>query len=217
MQAGGQYRDLELFQAVQAGSGQALAELYDKYSSLVYSYALRACGETECAEELTQDTFVRLWTTKGAFDPNKSQFKTWLLTITRRLNQDRWRRVTHTRTPRGEWKGLSSIAGPIPPSKKTVFDPALDTAVVSNMKEYSADFTMALAERTWFRQEVLASLQGLSEEERRVVELAYFHGLTLREVAEHLHRPLGTVKTRLNRALSVLREDMQAWKGGFQA
>lgn len=217
MQTGDQDRDAALFQAIQAGDGDALAELYDKYSSLVYAYAIKWCGDREWAEEVTQDTFVRLWTTKSSFDPKRSQFQTWLLTITRRLTHDKWRKLKNSRpgsreVPEAGWTTTSSelAAG-------SFAEPVLRAATAADGGSYGEDLTTALAERTWFRQEVFASLQGLTDEERKVVELAYFQGFTLREVAEQLGRPIGTVKTRLNHALAILRSDMKAWKGGFQS
>jgi len=191
-------RDEPLFRAMQNGNGQALAELYDRYSSVVYAFALRTCLNQECAEEVTQDTFVRLWTTTSVFDPKRSHFQTWLLTIARRLCQDqlrkkrRFERTVARHTEDGRETPLGSL-------------------------EHGSDVTAVTVEVSWFRQEVLSSLQGLTTEERKVIELAYFYGFTLREVAEQLQRPLGTVKTRLNHALTVLRQDLQGWKGGFRA
>ena len=193
-------RDEALFRALQSGDGQALAELYDRYSSVVYAFALRTCSNQECAEEVTQDTFVRLWTTTSVFDPMRSQFQTWLLTITRRLCQDQLRkkrRFERTAARHSEER----IGVDTPPG----------------LAGHGADVTAVTAEVSWFRLEVLSSLQGLTKEEQSVIELAYFHGFTLREVAEQLQRPLGTVKTRLNHALTVLRQDLQGWKGGFRA
>lgn len=184
--------DTALFKDIQAGSAEAFEVLYNRYRSLVYTFALRACNDAELATDVTQDVFVRLWTTSAEYQPELSQFRTWMLTITRHILFDKLRQRKKRSAVIVEMHG------------NVVEDPD----VTGNFNPESE------AMQQWFRQDVAMALQSLQSEDRSVIELAYFRQLTLREVAKELGRPLGTVKTRLRKALLVLRETMPEWRGG---
>ncbi|WDL98038.1 RNA polymerase sigma factor [Alicyclobacillus sp. ALC3] len=185
--------DATLFEKIQQGDAGAFEALYDRYSRVVYSFALRSCNDSDLASEVTQDVFVRLWTTEARYQAERSQFRTWLLTITRRILYDKLRR----RERQGVVVGIHG---------NVVEDPQLLPHVETQRVSFAQ----------WFREDVEAALQSLQIEERTVVELAYFRQMTLSEIAKELNRPLGTVKTRLHRALKVLREAMPEWKGGLE-
>lgn len=178
--------DQRLLEQIRAGNREAFVDLYDRFNRLVYTFALRTCQDADKAEEVTQDTFVRVWTTQSAFDGQRSSLSTWLLTIARRICIDKWRRQ-HRQT-----------------SPLNMFD---------IQKPMVAEDPAQLTEHRWFRQAVVQSFTVLSAEERQVIELAYFEGLTLSEVAQRMDRPIGTVKTRLHHGLSQLRGQLQLWKG----
>ena len=72
----------ELLRQIQAGDEQALLTLHARYVNLVYSVAFQVLQDSMTAEEVTQDTFMRLWEKAASYDPNKGNFVTWLLTIT---------------------------------------------------------------------------------------------------------------------------------------
>jgi RNA polymerase sigma-70 factor (ECF subfamily) len=134
--------------------------------------------------------FVRLWTTKSVYRPDLSRFSTWLLTISRRIYLDKVKHST----------GRSTL------SMNGAVEALIDGSF--NHSEHSAA-------RHWFREDVQIALETLRREERFVIELAYFHGLTLTEIASRLNRPIGTVKTRLHKGLKALRVRMSDWKGGL--
>ncbi|MCA9325730.1 sigma-70 family RNA polymerase sigma factor, partial [Candidatus Saccharibacteria bacterium] len=79
-----QATELALLQRVNAGDEEALMLFHNQYVNLVYSVAYRVLGDQQAAEEVTQDTFMRLWKKSESYDPEKGRFTTWLLTVTRR-------------------------------------------------------------------------------------------------------------------------------------
>ncbi len=88
--------ELTQLRRIQAGDEQALIDLHAQYARLVYSVAYRVLGDPMAAEEVTQDTFMRLWRRADTFDANKGSFVTWLLTIARRLAIDAFRKQQRT-------------------------------------------------------------------------------------------------------------------------
>ncbi|QSO48059.1 RNA polymerase sigma factor [Alicyclobacillus mengziensis] len=189
--------DAELFSKIQSGDADAFSTLYDRYHALVYTFAFRSCHDADLANEITQDVFVRLWTTASPYRPELSQFRTWLLTITRRIIYDKLRKQRRDNVILLEMYG--NVVG--------VEDLKAGPAVMNP--------EMAAVE-SWFREDVRTAMQSLHIEDRRVIELAYFQQLTLVEISQKLNRPLGTIKTRLHRTLKVLRETMPEWRGGTE-
>ncbi len=164
---------------------RALGELYDRHGGPVYSLALAIVGEQADAEEVVADSFGQAWRTAEQFDPARGSVTAWLATITRTRALDlvraRGRRARAlTRAALGNSEGLATpiAAGEAP-----------DRGV----------------ERQEARRQVARSLAELSEPQRRVIELAYFGGLTQAEIAAELKEPLGTVKTRMRAGLEKLR------------
>ncbi|KPV42114.1 RNA polymerase sigma factor [Alicyclobacillus ferrooxydans] len=186
--------DADLFSKIQEGNSEAFEQMYDRYSGLVYTFALHGCSNEELASEVTQDVFVRLWTTSAQYRPEQSQFRTWLLTITRRILYDKLRQQRRNGAVILEWYG------------QTADD--LGTGLERSVESVSFHH--------WFREDVSEAMQALNFEERTVIELAYFHQLTLSEIAQQMNRPLGTVKTRLHKALKFLREMMPEWREGAE-
>lgn len=186
--------DAALFERIQERDADAFETLYDRYGTLVYTFALRMCNDAELASESTQDVFVRLWTTHAEYQPELSQFRTWMLTITRRIVYDKLRRQ------RRHKRVVHEVHGNVVEDAQHASLPNPETITVAQ----------------WFREDVATALQSLQIEERVVIELAYFQQLTLTEIARRMNRPIGTVKTRLHKALKMLRETMPEWKGGFE-
>lgn len=185
--------DALLFHRIQNGEAAAFEILYDKYNTLVYTFAFRGCGNSELANEITQDVFIRLWTTQASFRPELSQFSTWLLTITRRVCRDKLKKL--------QFKLLNV---------------SIETMNESG-KYDSTEQPELLIQTTWFRKDVFAVLQTLQQEERLIIEMAYFHGFTLREIANRLDIPIGTIKTRLHKGLRTLRSRLPEWEGGLKS
>src|SRR5215470_6432552 len=115
-----EFSELELLQRIQEGSEDALLALHSRYANLVYSVAYRVLNDQMAAEEVTQDTFLRLWNKSYTFDPEKGRFITWLLTVTRRLAIDMLRQ-RQRREPRAGllfmdedpalWENILSVDG----------------------------------------------------------------------------------------------------------
>ncbi len=171
----------ELLMQLQAGDEEALLTLHEQYAHLVYSVAYRILDDPMAAEEVTQDTFMRLWHKAERFDPAKGSFVTWLLTVTRRLAIDTYRK--QQRTP------------------------------VQNLISIDSDSErwetwLVMDEDTDLRRTLIAVMQGLPDEQRQSIELAYFHGMSHSQIADYLNEPVGTIKTRIRLGMQKLRE---AW------
>ena len=179
--AGGE-RDRQIVDAVSRGSGDAVAELYDRYGATVYGLALRVLGQPDLAEEVVQDVFAQVWRDAGRYDPVRSTVAGWIVMLTRTRAIDRLR----ARRAR--------------PDVAAAVDPA-EAAPLASADE-SPEASTLVAEDTRLVRGALASLP---DQFRSLVELAYYEGLTHSEIAARTGIPLGTVKTRLRSAMGTLR------------
>ena len=169
-----------------AGDERALGELYDRHGSTVYALARAIVGERADTEEVVADAFGQAWRTAGQFDPARGSVTAWLTTITRTRALD----LVRARGRRS--KVLARAA--------QESDAGFATPLASS------DAPDRDVERQETRQLVTRSLGALPEAQRRVIELAYFGGLSHSEIAAELKEPLGTVKTRLRAAMEKLRD-----------
>lgn len=177
-------QDWMLMHRVAAGDDQAVAELYDRFGSLVYKVARQFLPSQAEAEDAVQEVFVRLWQTADRYDPRRAKLVTWVMLIARRHLIDRIRRNA-VRPGISAFEGdLASQAPDNVPDRQTLDD------------ERSVKLRRRIAE--------------LPELQRVVIERAYLQGYTLREVSEQLNAPLGTVKSALSRGLERLRERINA-------
>jgi RNA polymerase sigma-70 factor (ECF subfamily) len=179
--------DEQIMTRVMANDAAALEMLYDRYASAVMGVALRITGERMLSEEVVQEAFWRVWQHALAFRSQHGSVFSWLLSIARNLAIDACRRRQARPQPL-----LNDDDGAI--ERKP--DPDADTA-----------------EAAWLsikHTQVRAALFDLPLEQRRVIELAYFGGLTRQEIAATLGEPLGTVHTRARLALKKLRETLKA-------
>lgn len=174
--------DQRLLQRLARRDSDAVAEIYARYSPMVFSYALRTVGNRQDAEEILQDTFVRLWEKAPEYRSELGRPFTWVFMMTRGLCLDRLR---HT----GRRLRRQQAAAP---------------------EQAATDFLPAHAWPTIFSQDelrhVAASLQHLPLLDRRAVEMAVFLECTGAEIADQTREPLGTVKTRVRRGLARLRQ-----------
>ncbi|MGI8603481.1 MAG: RNA polymerase sigma factor [Verrucomicrobiales bacterium] len=175
--------ELRLFDRLARRDVTAMSELYALYSGPIYSFALRALGSREDAEELLQDTFVRLWQRAPDYNPALSRPFTWAFLLARGLCMDRLRRAGR----RARIHGMASMA-----DERDVADSARRT--VPNV--ISQDEL----------RHVMRALQTLPAAERRAVEMAVFLEFTGQEIADDLREPLGTIKSRIRRGLKRLRQ-----------
>ncbi len=172
--------DAELMARVAQQDQTALMTLYQRYGTQVYSLALHVLHNPDWAEEVTQDTFLKLWKKGTQWDPEQGQLSAWLLAIARYTAIDRLRR---------ERRHTTAI--------RTLLD----------SQEENPGNQTRIDDIGWQKGQILRSLMAeLPAEQRQVIELAFFQGLTHREIAEHLDWPLGTVKTRLRLGLQKLRQ-----------
>lgn len=171
--------DEEVLTRSAQGDPDALATLYDRHGGLVFRLALCITGDRRGAEEVTQDVFQIVWRQAHTFRPAAGTVAAWLIGITRHraIDELRSRRSTSRRR-----------------------ELCMDTAPVGELGEQAACEPPAV-----FRTEVRAAVAALPAEQRHAIELAYFGGLSGPEIAASLGIPLGTVKTRLRRALVRLR------------
>ncbi len=179
-----QPHDWMLMHRVAAGEEEAVAELYDRFGSLVYKVARQLLPTRAEAEDSVQEVFVRLWQTADRYDPRRAKLVTWVMLIARRHLIDRLRRNAVRGTP-------------------VAFQPD----AMGPGPQHAPEERPQEVERNGALFQRIAELPEL---QRIVIERAYLQGYTLREVSEQLAAPLGTVKSALSRGLARLRERARA-------
>lgn len=161
-----------------AGDDHALVEVFDRLAPVVYGAALRVLGECDAAQDVVQDVFVELWSHPGRFDPTAGKLRTYLTVLARHRAVDVVR--SELRRSARQERHYRMTPGQRHPSPSDEVTAAEAACVVRDAVEL------------------------LPSEQRRVVELAYFEGLTYREVAIAVGIPEGTAKSRLRLALAKL-------------
>ena len=169
--------DEALTVAFAAGVDGAMRRLWDRYGTLVHTFCIRSLSDRDAAADCTQETFISAWRSRDRFDPTRGSLPAWLLGIARHRVHDAYR--TRARTPLVD-------AGDDRP------------AVADGVAEPESE---VLVERLLMAD----ALATLPERPRRVLELAFYTGLSQREIAERTEQPLGTVKSDMRRALGRLR------------
>jgi RNA polymerase sigma-70 factor (ECF subfamily) len=176
-------QDRRCWERVAGGDPGALAEAYDRYADLLYSLALRIVGSSSDAEEVLQDAWLQAWRSARTYDPARGALGAWLVTITRTRALDRIRSLGSRRRAQAA-ATVEAASEPPPPAS----DPAAGYA------------------RRALKKDVATAITALAPQQRQVVELAYFEGLSQSEIATRLNAPLGTVKSWTRQALLKLRE-----------
>jgi RNA polymerase sigma-70 factor, ECF subfamily len=177
--------DGELMRLVREGRRDALTELYDRHARLVYSFATRVAGNESLAREIVQLVYTRLWTTKADYDSSKGTYTSWLITMTRHISIDVLRRERRQRSMVSIEEVNETVGG------------------------HNADNPEDVLERSDQRSAIATASRRLSIPQRRVIEMLYWKGYTLQEIAEIGGEPIGTVKNRLHQALKTLRRHLQ--------
>ncbi len=180
--------DFSLLKRIAQQDQAAMAALYDRYAATLYAVAFKTLGSVQESEEVVLDVFAQVWRTAVRFDVAKTEVDTWLFIITRSHTLARLRTMQQTE------KAL--IVAAELPVNRSGSDPIQD---------------VLLSER---RNQIQMALAQLSAEQRQVIELAHYQGLSHSEIAAQLELPLGTVKTRIRLGLQRLRIALSTWKSG---
>ena len=185
--------DRALVDAVARGDARALELIYERYSRGVYSLALRLLTDAPAAEEVVQETFLKLWRQPTAYQPGRGRLLPWLLGIAHHHAVDVLRRRQLEQRHR------------VPPSPQSNGEALVD--MLDNQGLTSSEGDPALRAGAFEqRSAVSRALAGLPVEQRLPIELAYYRGMTQYEVAQLRGLPLGTVKTRMRLGLQQLRK-----------
>ena len=162
------------------GDAQAFAALYDRHGRVAYSLAYRMMGERQAAEDLVQESFLKMWRAAGSYRVERASVRTWVLSIVRN------RGIDHLRSTASRRRTQDRIEAQTPTSQPSE--------------------AFGEAWRNSKGEQVREALRGLPPEQLKVLELAYFSGYTHTEIAELLDLPLGTVKGRMRLGLKKIRE-----------
>jgi RNA polymerase sigma-70 factor (ECF subfamily) len=145
---------------------------------------LKILGDRSLAEELVQEVFLKVWRSSRTFDASRGSFSTWLYRVTRSCAFDLYRKRAHK-------------VHPVPNGE-------LHIAAVRDLSEGPQQ----IVDESWLSWRVSRALEVLDAAHREVIELAYFGGLSQREISERTGMPLGTVKSRTARAFKSLRTEL---------
>jgi RNA polymerase sigma-70 factor (ECF subfamily) len=176
----GAIADEDLMQLVRDGEVRAFDVIFDRHSGAAFSLAYRMCGRRAMAEDVVQEAFVSLWRSGGRYDRARGSVRSWVLSAVHNRAIDAFRR--------------ESLRG-----ARDVRDDGIAERIESEERVERE------AERRDDAREVRSALVGLPDDQRQVIELAYFGGFTHSELAEMLDIPPGTVKGRMRLGLGKLR------------
>ena len=175
--------ELDLLARVAKRERAAFEQLYSRYANILYATAMKFLKEDADAQDVVQDVFIQIWDKAKLYDPAKGKPLTWALTMTRNRSIDRIRAIQRRTRLRDDFE------------KETVVDES------ASLREALSGVDAGE------KGQILRDAVGrLSPEQRKVIELAFFGGLTQSEVAERLGEPLGTIKARARRGLMKLKE-----------
>ncbi len=174
-----QISDTELLSAISSGDEDALAYLFERYRTILFSVIVRIVYSREEAEDVLQEVFLQVWHKARDYDESRGKPFTWLVTLARSRAIDRLR-------------SLGARARAVDEATRDVVEPVSDA-------ELDSIYTQK-------QERVQRALSELPEEQKRVLFMAYFEGCSQSEIAERLSAPLGTVKTRMRSGMIRLRE-----------
>lgn len=172
--------------ARRAQAERAMGHLYDHTVQRVHALVRRFVHEDSAAQEVTEDVFYQAWLQSPRFDATRGSVMAWLLTMARSRGLDAWRKHS---------------------AQLVSFDSDAADELLAHTSAPGTPFDLLAATDT--RDALHAALVEVSPTARQMISLAFFQGLTQRDISEHMHTPLGTVKSTLRRALISLREHLQ--------
>jgi len=176
--------DGQLLDRVAAGDADALGALYDRYARVLFGVLYRMLGSPEAAEEVAQDAFHSVWRQARSYRVERGSVRTWLLAISRNAAVD-WRRTKGRRIAR-----------------EAAIDEAAGLAAAGSVE---GDVVASLG-----AQRVRAAVGALPPEQRDVLTLAFWGGLSQSEIAQRIGIPLGTVKSRVRLGMAKLRDRLES-------
>ncbi len=177
--------DIELLRQIAAGDRAAFAAFYDKYSTLLYSIALKILNDSAEAQDVLQETFLQLWEKAPNFDPALGKASSWVAILARNKAVDKLR-ASQRRSRLADEAGAQEAI-------------VAEGAKTANESVYGREKSAM----------VNSALASLPPDQRRPIELAYFSGLSQSEIADVLQEPLGTIKARIRRGLLKLRDQLE--------
>jgi RNA polymerase sigma-70 factor (ECF subfamily) len=181
----GSRTDAQVIVRIRSGDRAAFLEFYDRYAPLLLSVAARVLGDRREAEDVLQDVCTQIWQKSSGYDPALGSLSSWAVTLTRNKAIDRIRASTRRRRLMEEIAIAAEMPDAAPPSANEVLHGR---------------------ERA---QQIRSALTQLSADQRQVIELAFFAGLSQSEIAARLEQPLGTIKARIRRGMLRLRQQLQ--------
>ena len=180
--------DFKLMTRIVKREESALSALYDRYSPLVYTIAVKMVSATDEAEDLVQEVFMQIWNKAGMFVETKGSVYTWIVTIARRKAIDKLRSS----------QNMNKASRVI--DEETIFE-LPDLAHASN--------PLHAAISTEYEGLMKSGLTVLAENQRTIIEMSYYEGYTQEQISQKLNVPLGTVKTRMRQGLMMLRDHLK--------
>ena len=175
--------EIALLQQVGRGDRRSFEALYDHFSRVLFSTAYRVLNNLEAAEDVLQDAFIQIWEKAPLYDPARGKPMTWAITLTRNKAIDRLRSTVR---------------------RNRLNDDIQREAETLDQFDDRSSFDALASEDTG--KMVRDAIQKLSKDQREAIELAFFSSLTQSEIAGRLHQPLGTIKARIRRGMTKLRE-----------
>jgi RNA polymerase sigma-70 factor (ECF subfamily) len=175
--------DADLVRRLKAHEPRAMADLYDRFGRVAYSLIYRVVRNQAIAEDLVQETFLRVWNRVSSFDADRGSLGPWVLAVARN------RAIDYLRSVDGRMQ-----AGAVE------LDKVEHPANFTNLEDSALSMDRA--------RRLKGAFEKLSPNQKLVIELAYYEGLSQTEMADRLKQPLGTVKTWTRAALKALREEL---------
>lgn len=176
-------QDTRLIEEIANGNELALEELYNRYARVIYSLLVSIVKKEDLGEELLQEFFLRIWERADNYDRSKGAVYTWMVTLARNMAID----CIRSKDYRNQQKNI----------------PDEDELVLGNLEsdQQSPMETLLNAEKA---ATVRKALEQIPEEQKKVIQITLFQGLTQSEIAEQYEIPLGTVKTRMRQGMLKL-------------
>lgn len=185
--------DAELLAAIAEKKEWALAALYDRYATVLYSLALKILSESGPAQDVVQEAFLTVWRKAPRYTEKRGNVATWLIVLCRNLAIDQYRAKMRLASRRVELEAASE-------KLIALDDNPMDAATTAEDGRYLRE-----------------ALRRLPAEQKQVIEMAYFQGMSQSEIAAATQTPLGTVKTRTRQALLKLRDALLGIQNGAAA